>query len=268
MPPTLILPPRFTPDSNRMWKAAIDLGWNVERLASWRVPETLRDLEVVVYGEPLFAAVVSDALGVALLEPPFDWLTTLPAELLRRRVRFMWFEKARCEPAPAFIKPADDKCFAARVYASGEDLPDVSLVDVSTPVLVAEPVTWEVEYRCFVLDRKVATMSPYLRDGQLCQADDGSWPAPDSEHHEAKTFAEQLLTDQSVSLPPAVVVDIGYIDNAGWAVVEANPAWGSGLYGCDARLALQTIRHACVRQSEVSEAHRPWMPIRSAGQSS
>jgi ATP-grasp domain, R2K clade family 2 len=40
--PTLILTPRFTDDAQALWRAAIQLGWSVERLTSWRVPEELR----------------------------------------------------------------------------------------------------------------------------------------------------------------------------------------------------------------------------------
>ena len=40
-PPILILPPRYTPDSIALWKAATAAGWRVERLPDWRVPEWL-----------------------------------------------------------------------------------------------------------------------------------------------------------------------------------------------------------------------------------
>ena len=77
--PTLILPPRYTPDSNALWKAAIDADWETERLQGWRVPEGLAvDSDIVLYGEPLFAAVVADQLRLALLEPPFQWTAELP----------------------------------------------------------------------------------------------------------------------------------------------------------------------------------------------
>jgi hypothetical protein len=40
------------------------------------------------------------------------------------------------------------------------------------------------------------------------------------------------------------VVDVGRVAGRGWAVVEANPAWGSGLYGCDAARVLPVLRGA------------------------
>ncbi len=58
-------------------------------------------------------------------------------------------------------------------------------------------------------------------------------------------FVEKMLADPRVVLPRAVVLDVGVIDGRGWAAVELNAAWGSGLYGCDAAEALQVLREAC-----------------------
>lgn len=259
--PTLILPPRYTEDANAIRKAAIDADWEVERLVGWRAPEWLRDADPVLYGEPLFAAVVADSLELALIEPPFHWLTTVPSEWLRRDVRFITLAEARKE-GHAFIKPADDKCFTARVYDSGSELPDSGVLPDATPVLVSEPVAWSVEFRCFVLERELVTLSPYLRDGELCRADDGSWPATDAEVHEAKAFLGAVLADNRVSLPPAVVVDVGMITGRGWAVVEANAAWGSGIYGCDPSGILEVLRRASVRCDSVKEEDTAWLPVR------
>ncbi|WP_157447635.1 hypothetical protein [Chthoniobacter flavus] len=40
--PLVLLAPRVTDDSVRIWKAAIDEGWSVQRLPGWRVTEDLR----------------------------------------------------------------------------------------------------------------------------------------------------------------------------------------------------------------------------------
>lgn len=261
--PTLILPPRYTEDSNLVRKAAIEAGWKVERVQGWRAPEWLRDVDPVLYGEPLFAAVVADTLGLALLEPPFNWLSTIPREWLCRDVRFMTLGDARNE-GPAFIKPADDKCFAARVYDSGNDLPTSDVLPDTTPVLVSESVNWHVEFRCFILDRKLLTLSPYLREGELCRADDGSWVTNGDEIEEARDFIGRVLADDRVPLPPAVVVDIGIISDSGWAIVESNAAWGSGIYGCDAGEVLKVIRRACLKRDDVTVQDSRWMPTRAS----
>lgn len=257
--PLLILPPRQTPDANAIRTAAEDAGWRVEQLRNWRPPERLRGHDLVLYGEPLFVDVVTPALGLTMLEPPLDWLVTLPPVYRQRAVWLTTLAEAQEQPTPAFIKPAEDKCFAAGVYPSGGALPpSVRVLPEATPVLVAESVHWEVEYRCFILDRVVVTLSPYLRHGTLAQAADGSWPAPVDEREEAWAYAARVATDAEVPLPPAVVIDVGKITERGWAVVEANAAWGSGIYGCEAPAILPVLRRATIRLDTVTPDDRVW----------
>lgn len=230
---TLLLTPRFTPDSNQIRSAAIDAGWEVVRLERWHVPEALLDRELAFYGEPLLAAVLAETMPYVLLEPPFGWLPALPEELRKRDVRLSTLGEARRHGGRAFIKPADDKCFPAAVYASGAVLPTPDVLPESILVLLAEPVTWEIEFRCFVRERQIATSSPYLRNGELVETEDGDWPAEPDEIAGATAFAKTVLADARVAIPPAVTLDVGRIAGRGWAVIEANAAWGSGIYGCD-----------------------------------
>jgi hypothetical protein len=210
-------------------------------------------------GEPLFAAVVAGPLGLALLGPPPDWLTTLPPGYRGRQVCYTTLGEARRLREPAFVKPADDKCFPAGVHGSGERLPRANVLPDSTPVLVAEVVGWEVEYRCFVLGRAVTTSSPYLRGGELSRAADGTWPAPRAESEAARAFAGAVLADAAVRLPPVVVLDVGAIAGRGWAGVEANAAWGSGVYRCDPAQVLPVIRRSCVATDKLTDEERRWV---------
>jgi hypothetical protein len=260
--PTLVLSPRYSEDSILIRKAAFAVGWNVERLSNWRAPEWLREADPVLYGEPLFAAVVSKVLDVALIEPPFHWLTTLPVEWLRRRVQFMTLAEARCA-GRAFFKPADDKCFAAGVYEAGAKIPTSDYLPDTTPVLASEPVHWSVEYRCFILERQLIAICPYLRDGELCRAEDGSWPAPDAERAEATSFISTVLADSRVHIPPAVVIDVGIISEVGWAVIEANAVWASGMYGCNPTQVLPVLRRASQLRNSVTQADALWLPVRT-----
>lgn len=52
---------------------------------------------------------------------------------------------------------------------------------------------------------------------------------------------------------------MGRIDGRGWAVVEANAAWGAGLYGCDPEEVLKVLARACLRPSQVTDADRDWL---------
>jgi hypothetical protein len=144
-----------------------------------------------------------------------------------------------------FIKPAEEKCFEARVYSSGAELPPPGPLPDNLSVLVQEVVEWTLEFRCFVLEGRVVTASPYWRQGQMAMADDESWPASESEMATAVGFCESVLRDPEVLVPEAVVVDVGVIRNRGWAVVECNAAWGSGIYGCDPVKVLRMLPRSC-----------------------
>lgn len=240
--PTLILTPRFTEDAQALWRAAGQLGWSVERLTSWRVPKELLSVpEPVLYLEALFGPTLAEQFGLRLLEPAVDWLPRLPEEYRKRRVSLMPLRAARQLAEPAFVKPPNDKSFPARV-CTGAELPDG--YDEDSPVLVAEVVQWEVEFRCFVLDRRPRTLSVYLRGGEL-QREQG-FVATEAELAEAEAVVGAVCADPRVDLPRAAVLDVGVIASRGWAVVEQNAAWGSGIYGCDPVAVLEVLRHAAV----------------------
>ena len=243
--PTLLLSARPTEDSQALWRAAIRPGWNVERVRGIRIPAGLVGNNFVLYAEGLFAPAIAEQLSLKLIEPIEDWLVRLPLEYRKRQLRLATLGEARRLEGPAFIKPPNEKSFKSMVYATGAELP--TEFDDSMAVLIAEPVSWEAEYRCFVLDRAVKTLSPYLRSGRLAKLDE--FAAPDEEIEEARGFAEHVLADAALEFPHAVVLDIGRIAGDGWAVVELNGAWGSGIYGCDPNEVLAVIRHATIRKT-------------------
>jgi hypothetical protein len=246
---TLILSPRYTPDSAALWKAALADGWHIQRLQNWRITDEIQG-SVAIYGEYLFAIAIAQQLSLALLQPSFDWLIHLPSDYLKRQIWFANLATLENYSLPKFIKPADDKFFTAKVYGNISALVEHSLLAPQTPILVAEPVVWQTEFRCFVLNRKVVTASIYSRNGELAQAENGTWPVNELELADAVSFAERLLADNSVVIPPSVVLDVGFIQDRGWAVVECNPSWASGIYGCEPRQVLHVIAQGCKRTSE------------------
>ena len=240
--PTLILTPRFTEDSQAMWRAASELGWGVERLTSWRVPDELCSVtEPVLYLEALFGPTLAVSFGLQLLEPAVDWLPSLPERFRKRSIFLTTLVAARGLTDAAFIKPPNDKSFPAQIYC-GHELP--SGYDESMPVLVSEIVVWEKEFRCFVLDREPRTISVYLRRGDLQRGTE--FAAADEELVDAEAMVRAVLADASVHVPRACVIDVGVIEGRGWAVVEQNAAWGAGIYGCDPKAVLEVLRHASV----------------------
>lgn len=243
--PTLLLTARQTDDTQKLWRACISEKWKVERVHNWQVP-TVDPREAAIYGESLFAQHVAKTLGLKLLEPPVDWLPRLNPKWRGRNVRLTTLAEARLVGERVFIKPADEKNFEAGVYRTGAELPVAGTLPEDLPVLVQEAVEWPLEFRCFVLDGQVVTVSPYWREGELAKGEDESWAASDAEKQAAIQFCEEVLRDAEVSAPEAVVVDVGMIRGRGWAVVEANAAWGSGVYGCDGGKVLSVLRRACV----------------------
>lgn len=242
--PTLLLSARQTDDAQLLWRACIAAKWEVVRVHGWRVP-SLPANNIAVYGEPLFARHVAQTLGLELMEPPVDWLPKLPAKWRGRDVRLTTLAEARKYPSRAFMKPADEKCFDAKVYSSGAELPAPGPLPEELPILIQEVVEWTAEFRCFVLNRHVVAFSPYWRNGQLAKTNGGRWVAPQEELKAALEFCEAALADPAVELPNAVVIDVGIIRNHGWAVIESNAAFSSGLYGCDAEKVLPLLLRAC-----------------------
>lgn len=240
--PTLILSPRYSDDSITLRRAAIDLGWDVMRLASWRCPEDFEPEEPVLHAEPLFNTAVAEQLGLKLVEPPEDFLVRLPREYVGRDVRLLTAAEARTLPGPVFLKPPNQKTFRAKVYSSGAELPEMPGDD---PVLVSDPVEWVAEFRFFIRDRRVLAWSPYWLHGALARKDD-EWIVDADLMAMTRGLLDRLLDDPRVALPAALVLDAGVIRDVGPAVVEANTASGAGIYGCDPRDVLEVLRAATI----------------------
>jgi hypothetical protein len=238
--PTLILTPRYTDDSQALWKAAGKLGWHIERLTAWKIPEHLRAVpEPVFYCEALFGPSLAQQLGLELVSPPEDWLVRLPRQYTSRVITLTTLCAARGNPSAAFVKPPNDKSFPASVY-TGAELPAEYADDMT--VLVSEVVKWEKEFRCFVLNRSLKTYSLYSRFGDLMR--ESEFASTPEEDAAVEQFMATLLADERVDLPVATVVDVGFIAGVGWACVEQNAAWGAGVYGCDPVQVLDVLRYA------------------------
>ncbi len=239
---TLILTPRYTEDAQSLWRAAIEKGWQVERLTNWRVAdELIAAPEPVLYLEALMAPTLSEQFGLRLLEPAVDWLPKLAEKYRQRSIFITTLGEARKLTYSAFSKPPNDKSFPAKVYRPGELLPDYP---DDTEVLVAEIVVWEKEFRCFIFDRTLQTFSVYLRDGKLQR--DTDFATSPAEEREVRDFISVILADAQIELPRSTVIDIGIIQGKGWAIVEQNSAWGAGIYGCDPSAVLEVLRYAAI----------------------
>ena len=254
---TLILSERISVESSQMGQAALRSGWGTTRVG-WTGNDLIPD-SLVFYGEPLFAAVVAEQMGHVLLEPRFDWLATLPRSVTKREIGYYLSLEALEEHVefPSFVKPADLKSFPAAVYHSMVELrkaiPD-EYAEGKTPeagILVSGVVEWSREYRVFIRDTEM-TVSAYKRDGVL---DTSS--TVEERYEVAKEVMDILHLAPDVA--PAFVLDIGLHNKGGWAVVEANPCWGSGLYECDPDVALRVVQRACRPKKGLTEEDARWV---------
>jgi hypothetical protein len=200
----------------------------------WEPPHGCAFGNATVYGGLRNCRLVAHHLGGRMLEPALDFLPALPEPYRKRDVKLLPLERARDLRQRAFFKPAVASEFPAKVYASGAEL-EAAPLPPDLPVLVSEVVDFEVELRTFVLDRQVRAWSAYaaFEEAAACAGD----------RREGLAFARRVAADRTVDLPRAVVLDVGRVRERGWAVVEANPALASGIYGCDPAAVLEVLRY-------------------------
>ncbi|MGW2466850.1 ATP-grasp domain-containing protein [Streptomyces bauhiniae] len=243
----LALAPQYTTTSELLAASARRRGMEVEVLGG--AAPMRRGAHY--YGGPAFAARVAHDLGVALLEPSDDWLSTLPYAYTGRHIVMSTLSEARHLSHPAFVKPPREKSFPAAVYATGTDLP----AGPDAPVLISDVVTWAAEFRLYVLDGEVRTGSQYTTFGRL-----DAEPLEGHRHEAAvREFTEDLLSTCGESLPSAVVLDIGLLTTdhgTAWAVVEANMAWFSNCYAADPARALDTVLRSAGPRTTLTERDR------------
>lgn len=272
--PLFICNSRFSRESRLLRQAASDAGWETLRLDGWELPDWVDcdEPEVTIFGTVPLALDIADKFERTLLGCGADWLPALPLALLRRIVTKATLSEAIRTGDGRFVKGAISKILPAKVYAHEELRQAAATLSPELAVFVAEPVRWLVEYRCFVANGIVEAISPYRRDGQTWQeppdfrlsASVGESDinlglmASDAEVTEALEFAAQILNSRDVRVPPAFVLDIGIIDGRGWAVVEANEGWASGIYDCDPAKVLAVLSKACIPAFPQTPVHEEW----------
>ena len=228
------------------------------QVRDFREPEDLVPGPSHAYGGPNFMARLSHYTDLVAVEPRDDWLSTLPWRFTRRDINLMPLSEARTISGRAFVKTPRDKDFEAGIYAA-ENLPFL-VADGDPFLLVSEIVTFTREYRLLILDGEVMTGSRYLSSGRL----DVRPLTDDGDEKEVRDFAASLLDSVGDTLPSAVTVDVGWAVHAdrgdeGFAVVEANMAWFSNIYGCHPESALDVVMRAAGPGSALSSRDRTFV---------
>lgn len=243
--PVLLLHPPRTSTAELLGQAAAWRGYDVVGRAA-----DAGGRRTHWYGGPLAADRLGGGLGLGLLEPADDWLTTVPHALLGRPVRLTTLGEARSLAERAFVKPPSAKIEAlpAAVYEDGSRLPET--LDAATPVLAGGVVEFAPEYRLFVLDREVRAGSRYAVYGR---------PDPAPLEAQVHSFAREVLAATAERLPSAVCLDVGWLADGGWAVVEANMPWFAHRYAAEPDPVLDVVLRAAGPGAEVGNRDLPFL---------
>jgi hypothetical protein len=232
------------------------------RFASWFVPglngrdfflsygfeaPDLKDYEVSSYWMAGGYAARFQRAGLAgnLTAPGQEWLSSIDESLLGRRI-VTGSLSAMPEGVTLWAKPAEAKIDAMiagrytkdeveKIFAS-ENLPSHTNFQWTEDILRINH-----EHRFYVCDETIVTGSPYLIDGVVYHQDIES-----PRYDEAKKYAGYALKELGENRPPAFTLDVGLNEITDqWLIVEANPAWSSGIYGSDPAKVIDVLDVAC-----------------------
>lgn len=121
-----------------------------------------------------------------------------------------------------FLRPiADTKEFTGGVFSASEIY---KLADKNIEILISEPIkSIEKEYRCFIIDRKVISVSLYKMDDKL-------FTLNNDKNLELLKFVELII---NIWIPSnSCVMDIAYVNDY-YKIVEFNNLNGAGFYDCN-----------------------------------
>lgn len=282
--PLFVCNSRFSRESRLLRHAASQLGWETLRLDGWELPDWVDSgqKDVAIFSTVPQALDIAEKFDRTLLGCGSDWLVGLPEKFLRRDVSRTTLKDALETAHDRFVKGAISKILPAKVYSHDELEYASALLSPELAVFVAEPVHWLAEYRCFVANGIVEAMSVYRRhgltwqeppvaqmsiDGDGCEMcvdlrtlpeHDNDLHAPETELAEARVFAAEFLASNEIRFPPAFVLDIGIIEARGWAVVESNECWASGIYNCEPAKVLSVLTKACISAFPRTKIHDEW----------
>lgn len=227
---TLLIPDKDDVERDAVADAWCKNGGELLRVAKFWNPPLLDGKEIRVYGNNMFCLILAEKLGLELTSPEDDFLIKIDQNWTNRWINIMTLSEARNISFPAFIKPVVPKVFRAGVYSNLKALEtECNQLELATPIYVSEIVDIIAEVRCFILNGQVMTLSMYEGNGEL---------------QEARDFINSFILSNECLIPNSLVLDVGLISSRGWAVIEANAAWGAGLNGCDATKAVWSIANA------------------------
>lgn len=227
--PTLVLSSRRTRATESLAKAWKTRGWRVSRVSDfWNVGPQRRSAAITIYGGIEFCKLVSSRIGVALIEPPLDFLCGVDPRWLHREVVNIRLESVGSVDFPTFIKSLEYDVIPAGTYPHLDAFPYTRVNSLrETSLLVSNVVNFEIELRAVVKGQTVKCLSGYVEHYS---------PIPAG----AQYFLEEFLLENKVV--EVCIVDIGLLDSGQWAVVELNPIWAADPMHCDLDIFIDCLR--------------------------
>lgn len=104
-------------------------------------------------------------------------------------------------------------------------------------------------YRLFIAESSIHAGSPYMVGGRPVWKPFGKGGEKAVLPATVLDFAKRLGLACRDQLPSAFVVDVGLIDGRGWAVVEFNPVWCSGILSADPDKILDVLILAAIQDA-------------------
>ncbi len=182
-----------------------------------------------------------------LSAPGAHWLSMVPENLLGRKVitgTIDEFPEEKVWAKPAEVKiPEMLPGWWGRKQIESMGNPEGTLYQWTHTFLQ----NLNHEHRIIMVKGEPVTWSPYLIDGIVYST------GMESPHtSSAVDFSRVVAKEMKEDFPPVCSLDVGLTDS-GWVVIEANPAWSSGLYGCDPYTVVDAL------DSASSEVNPRWL---------
>lgn len=221
----------------------------------------------VSYWVPSAFATQLQRIGMChnLTSPGANFMSRIPEELAGRNIVTETLEEfmTHSHPSTFFIKPAEAKLdfFPADTHSihslqtmlNKSNLPSSTMVQHTQTI---PNINWE--HRLYILDGLVMTGSAYLIDNSTYY-DNMDNPAFQKKLPDAVAYTQDII-DSITHQPHAYTLDVAWnSDTRKWFVLEANPAWCSGVYGANIEAAIHTIQASCNPQTPEAQKFL-WKP--------
>lgn len=231
------------PDTNRL-RAAAERRFIRTTVLSNNWDRSKLDKSLVFYGEHAFCEFLAQETNYNLLQNSLDWVAELDHEFIKRNIKCISLEEVidlensnQSILGKQFLEPADDPSFIPACYEVR-----FPRVPPDTEILVHTPHKWSVKYRCVIVHSTIVTHCCYqigsIRNTPNIWLTD--WT--EDKIHPIE-FAKQVIAKFHGA--PAYILDVGYIENTGWAVCGTHPVWSSEVFGCDPNKYLDALIASC-----------------------